>query len=198
MTGVTTDPLTAPRVQDKLWTPTTHRDVRDWVIRPQSQHRPHVSDFFEPRDLLRTIFNYCITRYFRGRKISRKVNLRYIRGKIFSRICWSRENIFPRKYLLAKIIIFPRKYLPAKISSPENIFSRFFFLPRLFGLLFRNIYLGLPKSSWPVDSVLLGSHTLLIILTLIQSYPGPNTLLTLTLPITIILIPTLTITKSNP
>ena len=64
-------------------------------------------------------FNYCITLYFRGREISRKVNLKYFRGKIFSRIYCSRENIFPRKYLLAKISsrenIFPRKYAPAKI-----------------------------------------------------------------------------------
>ena len=62
---------------------------------------------------------YCITLYFRGRKISRKVNLKYFREKIFSRIYCSRENIFPRKYLLAKIFsrenIFPRKYPPAKI-----------------------------------------------------------------------------------
>ena len=55
---------------------------------------------------------YCITLYFRGRKISRKVNLKYFREKIFSRIYCSRENIFPRKYL------------PAKISSRENILSR--------------------------------------------------------------------------
>ena len=62
---------------------------------------------------------YCITLYFRGRKISRKVNLKYFREKIFSRIYCSRENIFPRKYLLAKISsrenIFLRKYVPAKI-----------------------------------------------------------------------------------
>ena len=50
-----------------------------------------------PRD------KYCITRYFRGRKFSRKVNLRYFREKIFSRIYCSRENIFPRKFLLARI-----------------------------------------------------------------------------------------------
>ena len=70
---------------------------------------------------------YCITLYFRGRKISRKVNLKYFREKIFSRIYCSRENIFPRKYLLAKIYsrenIFPRKYLPAKISSPDFVSS---------------------------------------------------------------------------
>ena len=67
---------------------------------------------------------YCITLYFRGRKISRKVNLKYFREKIFSRIYCSRENIFPRKYLPAKISsrenILSRKYLPAKISSREN------------------------------------------------------------------------------
>ena len=48
---------------------------------------------------------YCITLYFRGRKFSRKVNLKYFREKIFSRIdvytfhakISSRENIFPRK-----------------------------------------------------------------------------------------------------
>ena len=40
---------------------------------------------------------YCITRSFRGRKFSRKMNLRYFREKIFSRIYCSRENIFPRK-----------------------------------------------------------------------------------------------------
>ena len=57
-------------------------------------------------------YTYCITLYFRGRKISRKVNLKYFREKIFSRIYGSRENIFPRKYL------------PAKISSRENILSR--------------------------------------------------------------------------
>ena len=67
---------------------------------------------------------YCITLYFRGRKISRKVNLKYFREKIFSRIYCSRENIFLRKYLPAKISsrenILSRKYLPAKISSREN------------------------------------------------------------------------------
>ena len=63
--------------------------------------------------------NYCITLYFRGRKISRKVNLKYFREKIFSRIYCSRENIFPRKYL------------PAKISSRENIFPRFFSVPQI-------------------------------------------------------------------
>ena len=55
---------------------------------------------------------YCITLYFRGKKISRKVNLKYFREKLFSRIYCSRENIFPRKYLLAKI------------SSRENIIPR--------------------------------------------------------------------------
>ena len=73
---------------------------------------------------------YCITLYFRGRKISRKVNLKYFREKIFSRIYSSRENIFPRKYLPAKISsrenILSRKYLPAKISFRENIIRRFF------------------------------------------------------------------------
>ena len=73
---------------------------------------------------------YCITLYFRGRKISRKVNLKYFREKIFSRIYCSRENIFPRKYLPAKITTrennFPRKYLLGKISSRENIFLRMF------------------------------------------------------------------------
>ena len=48
---------------------------------------------------------YCITPYFRGRTISRKVNLRYFREKIFS-------------------LLFTRKFLPAKISSRENIFPR--------------------------------------------------------------------------
>ena len=62
-----------------------------------------------------SILEYCITLYFRGRKFSRKVNLKYFREKIFSRVYCSRENIFPRKYL------------PAKISSRENIFLRFFF-----------------------------------------------------------------------
>ena len=47
------------------------------------------------------ISEYCITRYFRGRKFSRKMNLRYFREKIFT-----------------------RKYLPAKISSRENFFPR--------------------------------------------------------------------------
>ena len=64
-----------------------------------------------------------ITLYFRGRKISRKMNLKYFREKIFSRIYCSRENIFPRKYLPAKISsrenILSRKYLPAKISSRD-------------------------------------------------------------------------------
>ena len=69
------------------------------------------------------LVTYCITRYFRGRKFSRKANLRYFRGKIFSRIYCSRENIFPRKYLPAKIS-------PAKISSLENIFPRKY-LPRI-------------------------------------------------------------------
>ena len=67
---------------------------------------------------------YCITLYFRVRKISRKVNMKYFREKIFSRIYCSRENIFPRKYLPAKISsrenIFSRKYPLAKISSREN------------------------------------------------------------------------------
>ena len=68
-----------------------------------------------------------LTLYFRGKKISRKANLKY--GCIFARRYFreytvhakisSRENIFPRKYLLAKISsrenIFPRKYPPAKI-----------------------------------------------------------------------------------
>ena len=62
---------------------------------------------------------YCITLYFRGKKISRKVNLKYFREKIFSRIYCSRENFFQRKYLPAKIScrenILSRKYLPAKI-----------------------------------------------------------------------------------
>ena len=71
---------------------------------------PHLTDKYD----------YCITLYFRGKKISRKVNLKYFREKIFSRIYCSRENIFPRKYLPAKISsrenILSRKYLPAKIS----------------------------------------------------------------------------------
>ena len=46
---------------------------------------------------------YCITCYFRGRKIARKVNLIYFRGKIFSQIYCSGENYFPPKYLVAKI-----------------------------------------------------------------------------------------------
>ena len=72
------------------------------------------------KHLVEFSFTYCITLYFRGRKISRKVNFKYFREKIFSRIYCSRENIFPRKYLLAKISsrenIFPRKYciLPRK------------------------------------------------------------------------------------
>ena len=40
---------------------------------------------------------YCITLYFRGKKISRKWDLKYFREKIFSRIYCPRENIFPRK-----------------------------------------------------------------------------------------------------
>ena len=60
----------------------------------------------------------CITLYFCGRKISRKVNLKYFREKIFSRIYCSRENIFPRKYLPAKIS--SRENILAKISSREN------------------------------------------------------------------------------
>ena len=85
--------------------------------------------------LRRTSIKYCITLYFRGRKISRKVNLKYFREKIFSRIYCSREIIFPRKYLPAKISsrenILSRKYLPAKISSRENIFPRFCPLPQI-------------------------------------------------------------------
>ena len=90
--------------------------------------------------------NSLITLYFRGKKISRKVNLKYFREKIFSRIYCSRENIFSRKYPLAKI------------SSREHIFPQKYLLPILFlfGLLFRNIYLGLPKSSSTVDSVTTG------------------------------------------
>ena len=68
---------------------------------------------------------YCITLYFRGRKISRKVNLKYFREKIFSRIYCSRENFFPRKYLLAKISsrenILPRKYFPAIFFRAANM-----------------------------------------------------------------------------
>ena len=78
---------------------------------------------------------YCITLYFRGKKFSRTVNLKYFREKIFSRIYCSRENIFPRKYLPAKISSrennFPRKYLLAKISSRENIFLRFLSVPQI-------------------------------------------------------------------
>ena len=91
----------------------------------------------------RSSSKYCITLYFRGKKISRKVNLKYFREKIFSRIYCSRENIFPRKYLPAKISsrenILSRKYLLAKISSRENIFPRFFPVPqicRLVGLVY--------------------------------------------------------------
>ena len=62
---------------------------------------------------------YCITLYFRGRKISRKVNLKYFREKIFSRIYCSRENNLPAK-ISSRENIFSRKYLPAKISSREN------------------------------------------------------------------------------
>ena len=70
--------------------------------------------------LIVIIEKYCITLYFHGRKISRKVNLKYFREKIFSRIYCSRENIFPRKYL------------PAKISTCENIiFPRFFSVPQI-------------------------------------------------------------------
>ena len=75
---------------------------------------PYISLF-----IVEYCMTYCITLYFRGRKISRKVNLKYFREKIFSRIYCSRENIFPQKYLLTKISsrenIFPRKYPPAKI-----------------------------------------------------------------------------------
>ena len=50
------------------------------------------------------ILYYSITLYFRGRKFSRKVNLKYFHEKIFSRIIyWTRENIFPRKYLPANL-----------------------------------------------------------------------------------------------
>ena len=63
--------------------------------------------------------------YFRGKKFSRKVHLKYFREKIFSRIYCSRENIFPRKYLPAKITsrenIFSRKYLPANFFRAANI-----------------------------------------------------------------------------
>ena len=45
--------------------------------------------------------------------------------EIFSRIYCSRENIFPRKFLPAKISsrenIFPRKYLPAYCSRAANM-----------------------------------------------------------------------------
>ena len=72
------------------------------------------------------IVNYnCITHYFRGRKFVRKMNLKYFCENTFSRIYCSRENIFPRKYLPAKITsrenIFSRKYLPAKISSCATV-----------------------------------------------------------------------------
>ena len=53
---------------------------------------------------------------------SREENFAKSEFEIFSRIYCSRENIFPRKYLLAKISsrenIFPRKYPPAKIVCP--------------------------------------------------------------------------------
>ena len=59
---------------------------------------------------------------------SRKLNLRYFREKIFSRIYYSRENIFPRKYPPAKIScrenFLSRRFPLAKISSHENIFPR--------------------------------------------------------------------------
>ena len=74
---------------------------------------------------------YCITLYFRGRKISRKVNMKYFREKIFSRIYCSRENIFPRKYLPAKITSRENIFSLAKISSRENIFMRFFSVPQI-------------------------------------------------------------------
>ncbi len=59
---------------------------------------------------------YCITRFFRGRKFSRKVNFREytVHAKISSR-----ENIFPRKYLIAKI------------SSSGNIFPRIVSVPQI-------------------------------------------------------------------
>ena len=52
---------------------------------------------------------YNITLYFRGRKFSRKVNFKYFREKIFSRIHCSREIL----------------------SSRENIFLRFVFVPEI-------------------------------------------------------------------
>ena len=79
--------------------------------------------------------------------ISRKVNLKYFREKIFSRIFCSRENIFPRKYLPAKISsrenIFSRKYPLAKISSRENIFPRFFSVPQICRLVGLGYLVGL-------------------------------------------------------
>ena len=103
--------------------------------RSQMLHgRVRYASCLPPHSSLRTS-TYCITLYFRGRKISRKVNLKYFREKIFSRIYCSRENFFPRKYLPAKISsrenILSRKYLPAKISSRENIFPRFFSVPKI-------------------------------------------------------------------
>ena len=82
------------------------------------------------------------TEFFRGRKCSRKVNLKYFREKIFSRIYCSRKNIFPRKYLPAKITsrenIFSRKYLPAIFFRAANMWAS---RPRLCGLslLFHNL-----------------------------------------------------------
>ena len=86
------------------------------------------------------IYLYCITRYFRGRTFSRKVNLRYFREKIFSRII-----LFTRTFLTAKISscenYFSRKYLPAKIVSPKYVF----YVPILYTYLLRSIS---DRSSW--------------------------------------------------
>ena len=121
----------------------------------------------------------CITLYFRGKKISRKVNLKYFREKIFSRIYCSRENNFPRKYLPAKISsrenIFSRKYPLAKISSRENIFPRFFSVPqicRLVGLgysvglyrLFRNFLWVIRPHSLCNSSIVLYKLMLFVLL----------------------------------
>ena len=68
---------------------------------------------------------YTVTLYFRGSKISRKVNFKYFREKIFSRI------LFTRKYLPAKISSRENNIL-AKISSRENIFPRKYPLAKIF------------------------------------------------------------------
>ena len=112
-----------PQAMQKEWAGGVSGNPKNFGMKIKSHEKTHLMRASHSGDgrrvnaLLVPKNRYCITLYFRGRKISRKVNLKYFREKKFSRMYCSRENIFPRNIL-------PRKYLLAKISSRENIFPR--------------------------------------------------------------------------